>query len=69
MTTLRLHNFIKISNYPDEDFANTMPTMGQNNRDSESDFVDTEELDAAHGEQMAQIKDNIANMLWENQNS
>ncbi|KAL0733203.1 hypothetical protein Bca4012_009413 [Brassica carinata] len=64
-----LHNFIKISNYSDENFANTMLAIGQNNRDSESDFVDTEKLDVAQGKHMAQIRNNIANMLWENQNS
>ena len=68
MTTLRLHNFIKISNYADEDFVNTMPDTRLNNIDSEYALVDTEELDATHGEQMTQIRDNIANMLWKNQN-
>lgn len=68
MATMGLHNFIKISNYADEDFENTMLDTRLNNRDSESDYADTEELDAAQEEQMTQLRDNIANMLWENQN-
>ena len=66
---MRLHNFIKISNYANEYFANIMPDTGLDNRDSESDYVDTGEFDAPQGEQMAQLRDNIANMLWENQNN
>lgn len=44
MTTMRLHKFIKISNYSDEYFVNTMPDTSMNNRDSEFDFDDTKNL-------------------------
>ena len=69
MTTMRLHNFIKIFNYADDDFANTMLYTRLNNIYIEYDVVDTEELDATHIEQMTQIRDNIANIFWENQNN
>ena len=69
MATMGLHNFIKISNYSDEDFANTMQDMRLDNGDPEPGIADTEEIYTAQGEQMAQIRDTIANMLWENQNS
>ena len=69
MATMELHNFIKTLNYPDEDFANTTLDTRLNNICSECDFVDREELDAAQGEQLSQIRDNMAHILWKNQNS
>ena len=46
-----------------------MPDTRLDNRDLEPDIADTEEIYMTHREQMAQIRDSIANMLWENQNS
>ena len=72
MTTMRLHNFIKISNFADADFAEVMIETGINDTNSENDLDDKEALNATNtidGEYMARIRDNIANMLWENSNS
>ncbi|KAL0695638.1 hypothetical protein Bca4012_062818 [Brassica carinata] len=64
-----LHNFIKISNFPDIDFASTMPETRMSNIDFESEFRDIDAVEEAHGEHMSQLRDNIANMLWENQST
>ena len=72
MATMGLHNFIKISNFADADFAELMIETGINDTNSENDLDDTEALNATNtidGEYMARIRDNIANMLWENLNS
>ena len=72
MATMRLHNFIKISNFADADFAEVMIETRINDTNSENDLDDTEALNATNtidGEYMARIRDNIANMLWENLNS
>lgn len=49
-----------------------MTEIKVNNTKSENDLDDTKTsnvIDIVDGEYMAQIKDNIANMLWENLNS
>lgn len=72
MATMGLHNFIKISNFADADFAEVMIETGINDTNSENDLDDKEALNATNtidGEYMARIRDNIANMLWENSNS
>ncbi|VVB11454.1 unnamed protein product [Arabis nemorensis] len=62
-----LHNFIKISNFSDADFAEVMTETGRNNTDDEPVSADMEASEIADGEYMTQIRDNIANMYWENQ--
>lgn len=54
LATIGLHNFIKISNFSDVDFASKM---------SETRMRNKEAVEEAHGEHMSQIRDNIANML------
>lgn len=54
LATIGLHNFIKISNFLDIDFASKM---------SETQMRNKEAVEEAHGEHMSQIRDNIANML------
>lgn len=54
LATIGLHNFIKISNFLDVDFASKM---------SETQMRNKEAVEEAHGEHMSQIRDNIENML------
>ncbi|KAL0854357.1 hypothetical protein Bca101_059509 [Brassica carinata] len=66
-----LHNFIKISNFSDADFAEVMSetrgfnTHGETNFHTDLDDVET--VEGTDGGHMSQIRDNIANLLWENQ--
>ena len=66
MATIKLHNFIRILKFSDSDFANVMTETNINNRDCEHDVGDMDAAQLADGEHMTQIRDNIANMLWEN---
>ncbi|CAH2070923.1 unnamed protein product, partial [Thlaspi arvense] len=67
MATMRLHNFFKISNFEDADYAYVMTETGINNRDSKPNACDTNTAGVADREHMVQIRDNIADMLWKNQ--
>ncbi|CAH8267255.1 unnamed protein product [Arabidopsis lyrata] len=69
MATVGLHNFIRISNFSDADFADVMTETNINNGDFEHDVCDMDATELADGEYMTQIRDNIANMLWGNQNN
>ena len=69
IATVGLHNFIRISNFSDADFADVMTEANINNIDFDHDLDDIEATDIADGEHMTQIRDNIANMLWENQSN
>ncbi|XP_020878771.1 putative nuclease HARBI1 [Arabidopsis lyrata subsp. lyrata] len=69
MATVGLHNFIRISNFSDADFADVVTETNINNGDFEHDVGDMDAAELADGEHMTEIKDNIANMLWENQNN
>lgn len=66
-----MHNFIKVSNFSDADFAEAMSEIGGFNTHGETDFHidldDVETIEGTDGEHMSQIRDNIANLLWENQ--
>ena len=64
--TMGLHNFIRISNYFDEDFVEEMGHTNTSNEDSESDISDMETTNMADGNHMTNIRDNIADMLWAN---
>ncbi|CAH2047015.1 unnamed protein product [Thlaspi arvense] len=52
MATMGLHNYIKISNFSDADFVYNLTQVTQT------------QLAVADREHMAQIRDNIADMLW-----
>ncbi|XP_010503732.2 PREDICTED: putative nuclease HARBI1 isoform X2 [Camelina sativa] len=69
MATMGLHNFIRISNYFDEDFAEVMEHTDISDTNSENDEGDMETTAIADGDQMANTRENIADMLWENQNN
>ncbi|EFH60073.1 predicted protein [Arabidopsis lyrata subsp. lyrata] len=69
MATVGLHNFIKISNFSDADFADVMRETNINSRDFEHDVDDMDATELLDGLHMTQIRENIANMLWENQNT
>ncbi|KAL1217962.1 hypothetical protein V5N11_001853 [Cardamine amara subsp. amara] len=72
MATMRLHNFIKISNFSDAHFAEVMTETRINNTNREPDLDDMEAADVEDGvdrEYMTRLTDNIANMLWANQYS
>ena len=64
--TMGLHNFIRISNYFDEDFVEEMRHTNTSNEDSESNISDMETTNMANGDRMKNIGDNIADMLWAN---
>jgi len=49
------------------DFVDVMTEININNRDFDHDLDGIEATDITYGEHMVQIRDNIANMLWENQ--
>jgi len=66
MATVGLYNIIRISNFSNVDFVDVMTEAIINNRDFNHDLDDIEATDIPDGEHMTQIKDNIANMLWEN---
>ncbi|CAN6885043.1 unnamed protein product [Brassica oleracea] len=61
-----LHNFIRISNYFDEDFVEEMVYINISNEDSDSDIGNMETTNMADGDHMTNIRDNIADMLWAN---
>uniref|UniRef100_A0A0D3BBY3 Uncharacterized protein n=1 Tax=Brassica oleracea var. oleracea TaxID=109376 RepID=A0A0D3BBY3_BRAOL len=61
-----LHNFIRISNYFDEDFVEEMRHTNTSNEDSENDISDMETTNMADEDHMTNIRDNIADMLWAN---
>ncbi|XP_019096678.1 PREDICTED: putative nuclease HARBI1 isoform X1 [Camelina sativa] len=63
MATMRLHNFIRISNYFDEDFAEVMEHTDISDTNSENDEGDMETTAIADGDQMANTRENIADML------
>ncbi|CAH8278714.1 unnamed protein product [Arabidopsis lyrata] len=67
--TMGLHNFIRISNYFDEDFVEVMGDTNINNVNSENDLDDMERGSIPDGNHMANIRENIADMLWANQNT
>jgi len=69
MATMGLHNFIRISNFSDADFADVMTETNINNRDFDYDLDDKEATEITDGEHITQIGDNVANMLWENQSN
>ncbi|XP_020874356.1 putative nuclease HARBI1 [Arabidopsis lyrata subsp. lyrata] len=69
MATMGLHNFIRISNYFDEDFVEVMGDTNINNVNSENDLDDMESDGIPDGNHMANIRENIADMLWANQNT
>ncbi|KAL0742562.1 hypothetical protein Bca4012_084075 [Brassica carinata] len=66
-----LHHFIKISNFSDADISKVMSETGGFNTHREADFHtdldDVKTIEGIDGGHMAQIRDNIANMLWKNQ--
>ena len=64
--TMGLHNFIRISNYFDEDFVEEMGHTNTSNEDSENEISDMETANMADGDHMTNIRDNIADMLWAN---
>lgn len=70
MATMGLHNFIKISKFPDADFAEVMSETWGFNTHGEADFHtnldDVETIEVPDWRHMTQIRDNIANLLWEN---
>ncbi|KAL0677627.1 hypothetical protein Bca4012_005608 [Brassica carinata] len=68
----KMHFEITFEFWKDIDFAEVMIETRINDTNSENDLDDTEALNATNtidGEYMARIRDNIANMLWENLNS
>jgi len=69
MATMRFHNFIKFSKFSDADFTEVMIEAGINDTDWEPKLDDIEANEVVDGELMPQIRDNIADMLWENQNT
>ncbi|EFH41801.1 hypothetical protein ARALYDRAFT_917556 [Arabidopsis lyrata subsp. lyrata] len=58
-----------ISNYFDEDFVEVMGDTNINNVNSENDLDDMERGSIPDGNHMANIRENIADMLWANQNT
>ena len=48
MRTMGLHNFIKISNFADADFAEVMIETGIKDTNSENNLDDTEALNATN---------------------
>ena len=69
MVKMGLHNFIRISNFSDADFVDVMTKTNINNRDFNHDLDDIEATDIADEEYKMQIRENIANILWENQSN
>lgn len=63
MATIGLHNFIKISNFSDADFAEVMIEIGIQNNDRELHLDDMEANEAADRDYIKQIRDNIADKL------
>ncbi|WZZ43241.1 hypothetical protein YC2023_039500 [Brassica napus] len=66
---MRLHNFIRISNFSDEDFADTMTHTEIPNATSTAEQNDMEEAETAQGNFMANVREMIANTLWANKNA
>ena len=67
--TMGLHNFIRISNFSDEDFADTMTHTEILNATSTAEQNDMEEAETAQGNFMANVREMIANTLWANKNA
>lgn len=64
--TMGLHNFIRISNFIDDDFAETLEQSHNENVDLEYNSNDMETTVTAEGDAMANIRKQIANTLWAN---
>ncbi|EFH50799.1 hypothetical protein ARALYDRAFT_489764 [Arabidopsis lyrata subsp. lyrata] len=64
-----LHNFIRISNFPDEDFSERMGHTENSNTDGATDQDDMEAAEVEDGDVMANIKEYIANKLWQDKNT
>ncbi|KAL1203493.1 hypothetical protein V5N11_009854 [Cardamine amara subsp. amara] len=67
-TTMGLHNFIRISKFSYEDFAEAMGHTEITNTDVATDLADVEVAEVADGDFMTNIRENIVNMLWEDKN-
>jgi len=64
-----LYNFIRISNYFDENFDEGMRNTNINNVNSENDLDDMERGGIPDENYMANIRKNIVDMLWATQNT
>ncbi|XP_020879639.1 uncharacterized protein LOC9312859 [Arabidopsis lyrata subsp. lyrata] len=69
MATMGLHNFIRISNFSDDDFAEVMGETEITYTNSKIDLGDMEAAEIVDGDLMTNIRENIADMLWKNQNT
>ena len=67
-TTMGLQNFIRISNFSDEDFANTMTHTQIPNTTSMAEQNDMEKAETRQRNLMANVREIIANTLWANKN-
>ena len=68
VATMDLHNFIRISNFIDDDFAETLGPSPTDNVDLEHNSNDMETIVTPEGDAMANIREQIANTLWANKN-
>ena len=68
VATMGLHNFIRISNFIDDDFAETLGQSPTDNVDLEHNSNDMETIVTPEGDAMANIREQIANTLWANKN-
>ncbi|KAL1193366.1 hypothetical protein V5N11_003864 [Cardamine amara subsp. amara] len=66
MATMGLPNFIRISNFSDEDFAEIIEQIVFENTEDETNLGDTEATEIVEGDHMMYIREQIADMLWEN---
>ena len=64
-----LHNFIRISNFVDDDFAKIMGQTHIGNTEAEIDTNEMETQDIANGDLMDNIREQIENLLWANKNT
>lgn len=64
IATMSLHNFIKVSNFTDADFVEDF--IETQSEDQNNALYEVDEVENADGQHMANIRETIANMLWEN---
>ena len=69
LATIGLHNFIRILNFVDDDFAEIMGQTHIGNTEAEIDTNEMETPDIANRDLMDNIREQIANLLWANKNT
>ncbi|XP_010446260.1 PREDICTED: putative nuclease HARBI1 [Camelina sativa] len=67
IATMGLHNFIRVSNFSDTDFFEDFSEVHTENEQNDSNEQD--EAEREDRPYMANIRDNIADMLWDNRNN